>query len=122
MINAELHRAVGVLVMEPSDTLESVDFERLHLLADPYIAEHGKLNGLLIYADAFPGWDSFSALLSHIKFVVDRHVQIRRVAVVADARFQSLLPNVIDLLVDSEVLHFGFERRQEAMAWLSESN
>ena len=69
MIDAQLMPDEGILIMSPVDKLETTDFERLRLLADPYIEEHGGLNGLLIDAESFPGWADFSSMLSHIRFV-----------------------------------------------------
>jgi hypothetical protein len=37
MITAKLLRDEGILVVSPEGKLESTDFERLRLLADPYI-------------------------------------------------------------------------------------
>src|SRR5665213_770342 len=44
----------GILILEPDAPLEAADFERLVREIDPYIAEHGKLSGLMIRARAFP--------------------------------------------------------------------
>ena len=37
MIDAQLMPDEGILIMSPVDKLETTDFERLGLLADPYI-------------------------------------------------------------------------------------
>ena len=42
--------------MTPEGPLESADFQRLAEEVDPYIKEKGKLHGLMIYAEWFPGW------------------------------------------------------------------
>jgi len=73
MINAQLLRDKGILVVSPADKLVSTDFERLRLLADPYLEEHGELHGVLIDAEAFYGWENFSSMLSHIRFVRNYH-------------------------------------------------
>jgi hypothetical protein len=73
MINAQLLRDDGILVVSPVDKLESTDFERLRLLTDPYLEEHGELSGLLIDAESFFGWDDFSSLISHLRFVRNYH-------------------------------------------------
>lgn len=62
MIEFELLRDRGVLVLSPNGPLEKADFERLAQAIDPFIAANGKLTGLMICAEAFPGWDSFGAL------------------------------------------------------------
>jgi hypothetical protein len=34
----------------------------------------------MIYTKSFPGWESFGALVSHLKFVADHHQKIERIA------------------------------------------
>lgn len=118
MINAKLLRDKGILVVSPVDKLESVDFERLHLLADPYIEEHGDLKGLLIEAESFPGWEDFSSLLSHLRFINDYEKKIERVAAVTDSAFLTILPAVARHFVSAEVRHFDYEDRDKAITWL----
>ena len=69
MIYYDLLSDRGILVVSPEGALEKDDFEMLSALVDPYIAEKGKLNGLMIEAESFPGWDDFAALVSHVRFV-----------------------------------------------------
>lgn len=59
----------GVLVVSPGDKLQAADFDQMRLLADPYIEQHGHLNGLLIDVESFPGWQDFASMLSHIRFL-----------------------------------------------------
>ena len=87
MIKCELLKDAGVLVVEPTSTLSADDFREISHTIDPYIREKGKLTGLLIQAPAFPGWDSFGALIEHLKFVYDHHRNIDRVAAVTDTAF-----------------------------------
>jgi hypothetical protein len=65
--------------------LSADDFREIARVLDPYIREKGKLTGLLIQAKSFPGWESFGALLQHMKFVHDHHRKIDRVAAVTDS-------------------------------------
>ncbi len=118
MINAELLRNEGILVVRPVDKLESADFERLRLLADPYLEEHGELNGLMIEAESFPGWEDFAGLLSHIRFVRNYQRKIERVAAVTDSGFLAILPKVADYFVSADVRHFDYEERGKALNWL----
>jgi SpoIIAA-like len=118
MINAQLLRDDGILVVSPADRLETTDFERLRLLTDPYIEAHGDLNGLLIDAESFFGWEDFSSMLSHIRFVRNYHEKIERVAAVTDIGFLAILPSVADHFVAAEVRHFSYRDRDEALNWL----
>jgi hypothetical protein len=118
MINAKLLREEGVLVVAPVGKLEKADFERLSLLADPYIEEHGKLNGLLIDAESFPGWEDFASMLSHIRFLRNYETKIERVAAVTDNGFLAIMPRVADHFAAAEVRHFNYQDRDRALAWL----
>jgi tRNA U38,U39,U40 pseudouridine synthase TruA len=118
MLNYELNRAQGILTIEPAGPLESRDFERLVQEVDPYIAEKGDLDGLMIYAKSFPGWDSFAAFLSHMKFVRNHHQKIRKIAAVTDSSFLSIMPQVANHFIQAEVRHFGYADKDAALNWL----
>ena len=85
MIAFELLKDKGVLVIEPNGALAAHDFRAVARAVDPFIAEKGNLTGVLIKAPSFPGWDSFGALLEHLKFVREHHREIDRVAAVTDS-------------------------------------
>lgn len=118
MINAQLLRQDGILTVSPVDTLETTDFERLRLLVDPWIEEHGALQGLLIDVESFPGWEDFASMLSHLRFVQNYQNRIRRVAAVTDNGFLAIMPRVADYFVAAEVRHFEYRDRDRAIAWL----
>ena len=118
MIDAKLMRNEGILVVSPQDRLQRNDFERLRLLVDPYIEEHGNLKGLLIDAEVFPGWEDFSGLLSHLRFARNYHEKIERVAAVTDNGFLAILPRVADHFAGAKVRHFAYHERDRALAWL----
>ncbi|MGD2136733.1 MAG: STAS/SEC14 domain-containing protein [Gammaproteobacteria bacterium] len=120
MIDAKLMRSEGILVVSPLDKLQSTDFERLRMLVDPYIEEHGNLNGLLLDAEAFPGWQDFSGMLSHLRFAHNYQERIRRVAAVTDNGFLAILPTVADHFTGAEVRHFRYQDRDAALNWLRE--
>jgi hypothetical protein len=119
MIDAKLLREDGILLVSPVGKLQPEDFEELRLLVNPYIEEHGTLDGLLIDAEHFPGWASFSGLLSHLRFVHDYETKIKRVAAVTDSGFLAILPNVTKHFVAADVRHFEYHDRDKALQWLS---
>jgi tRNA U38,U39,U40 pseudouridine synthase TruA len=118
MLNYELDRAESILIIKPNGPLESTDFEKLAHEVDPYIKENGTLNGLMIYAKSFPGWDSFAAFLSHIKFVKNHHQKIKKIAAVTDGSFLSIMPQVANHFVQAEVRHFDYNDKDAALNWL----
>ena len=122
MIFHELLRERGILIVIPEGPLEKTDFEALAREVDPYIEAQGKLNGLLIYAQLFPGWKDFGALVSHLNFVKHHHRKIRKVAAVTDSGFVSILPYIANHFVAAEVRHFDYCDKDRALDWLSDPN
>src|SRR3954447_11201229 len=118
MIHYELLSSEGVLTLKPEGALRAEDFVSLVSTVDPYIEQHGELNGLMIEAQSFPGWDDFAALVSHVRFVRDHHRRIRRIAVVSDSKLLALAPKLASHFVSAEVRAFDTTDRDAALAWV----
>jgi hypothetical protein len=118
MIKFELLRDRSLLLITPHGPLEKEDFEQLAKEIDPFIAANGKLVGVMIHAKSFPGWESFGALVSHLKFVADHHRQIERVAAVTDSGFLKIVPRIASHFVRAQIKHFEFKEEDRALAWL----
>ena len=118
MLRFELLRDRNVLVVMPEGPLEKSDFERLAREVDPFMASEGKLTGLMIAAKSFPGWESFGAFVSHIKFVAEHHRRIERIAAVTDSGFLKIMPHIAEHFVSAQVRHFDFGEKARALAWL----
>ena len=118
MLNFELNRAEGILILKPVGPLESMDFEKLAREVDPYIIEKGKLNGLMINVKAFSGWDSIAAFLSHIKFVKNHHQKIKKIAAMTGGGFLSIMPQIANHFIRAEVRHFAYDDEDTALDWL----
>ncbi len=80
MLNITLDETRGIVVLEPVSRLSKTDFQAAAGIIDPYIRHHGALAGIVIHVEDFPGWDSFSALITHLKFVKDHHRDVSRSA------------------------------------------
>jgi hypothetical protein len=118
MLQHELLRDRGILILKPEGPLKAEDFTALAGTIDPYIEQNGKLNGLMIEAPSFPGWDSFAALLSHLRFVRDHHRQIQRIAVVSDSLLLVALPRIASHFVGAQVRTFDADARTVALTWI----
>jgi hypothetical protein len=118
MVEHELLRTDGILIVRPKGRLEAADFEKLAQEIDPYIEANGTLNGLMLDAESFPGWQDFAALIAHFKFVRDHHRKIQKVAVVSDSSFLSVAPRFASHFVQADVRHFSHAQREEALSWL----
>ena len=89
MINHKLLRTDGILILRPEAPLEATDFESLAHEIDPYIEANGRLHGVMIDAESFPGWKNFAGMIAHLKFVKDHHQKIQKLAVVTDSNLLS---------------------------------
>ena len=118
MLNVTLDLESRIAQLEPEGALERGDFESAAAQIDPLIEENGSLNGLIIRVDHFPGWDSFGALVSHLKFVKDHHREIRRIAFVTDSPVGNLAEKIGPHFVAAEIKHFGFQALEDAKIWI----
>src|SRR4249919_812320 len=118
MLQHELLRDRGILILKPEGALRAEDFAALAAVVDPYIEQNGELNGLVIDAPSFPGWDNFAALVSHLRFVRDHHRQVRRIGVVSDSPVLTTLPKIASHFESAEVRTFPANDRAAALSWI----
>jgi hypothetical protein len=121
MIKHEFRKNDGILIIEPDSSLQASDFDMLSSIVDPYIKDNGKLNGLIIHTESFPGWQGFGAMLAHVKFVKDHHAHISKVAAVADEGIIAILPAIADHFVKADVRHFGADDLESAIEWTKQA-
>ena len=121
MMQFDLLRDRGILVLKPEGALRAEDFTSLAAAVDPYLEERGGLRGVLVEAPAFPGWADFAALVTHLRFVKDHHRRVRRVALVTDSSVLSIVPAIASHFVKAEVRRFDSRGRAAALAWIESS-
>ncbi len=83
---------------------------------DPYILENGRLPGVLIDSPSFPGWDSFAALVEHVKFVREHQHNIDRIAAVSDSAVPRMAPAIGRHFADPKIR--SFDTKDQASSWL----
>ncbi len=118
MMHFELMDDDGILVVTPEGPLSEQDFRAVAATVDPYIEKYGALNGLMILAESFPGWEGFAGLVAHIRFVRDHHKTIARVAAVTDSGIVGMLPTIAQHFVAAQIRHFDYKDKQAALSWL----
>lgn len=118
MLHVNLFEAEGIAVLEPDGELSAGDFGAAAGVIDPYIEKHGKLNGLVIHVSSFPGWDSFAALVTHLKFVRQHHRQVTRVAFATDSAIAGFAENIASHFVNAELKGFAFDELEAAKSWV----
>lgn len=118
-MNHELDPKSGILTLRPTGPLTAADFATITREADAHIQEHGKLHGILISTEKFPGWTDVQGLKAHFRFVRDHHADIERVALVSDSKLLGFLPHLASHFIKAEIKTFGFEDEAQARTWLS---
>ena len=121
VLNINLDETRGIVVLEPAGRLSEADFHAAAGIIDPYLRNPGALAGIVIHVEDFPGWDSFSALVAHLKFVREHHRDVSRVAFATDSPVGSAAEKVARHFVNAEIKHFGFVELEAAKDWIYES-
>ena len=120
MLEFELNKDSGVLVLKPHGPLGADDFTAVTETIDVYIENTGKLNGVMIYAKSFPGWEDFGGLMSHLKFVRDHQNKIKKLATVSDSAALTIMPKIAEHFISAEARHFDSADLYNAEVWLAE--
>ena len=119
MLDIELDMKRGVAILTPRGKLHASDFEAAADVVDPYISTHGRLKGVMILAEHFPGWENIPAFVAHMQFIRDRQEKIGRVALVSDSPLLKVLPEIASHFVTPEIRQFPGSARDEALVWLT---
>ncbi len=118
MIDYDLDKATSILRVRPEAPLDKADFADLAKVVDPEIEAGGALAGLIIDASHFRGWDSFGALVTHIRFVRDHHKHVKKIAVVTDSHLGDLAEHLASHFIAAEVRLFPGGQIDQARHWI----
>jgi stage II sporulation SpoAA-like protein len=116
MLNHELRRDGGILVLKPEGPLAAADATTLASRVDAHLQPHGTLRGVLIHEKALRGWNDFGALLARLQIIKQHHRHIDRVAIVADGGFATIMPFIASHFIHAQVKHFDHAHDENA-AW-----
>ena len=108
----------SILLVRPKSSLEQEDFVQLAKTVDPYIEETGNLKGLIIESPSFPGWNSFGAMVAHLRFVKGHHQRIKKVALVTDSALGNVAENLASHFVSAEIKNFSAQELENAKQWI----
>lgn len=117
MLSVKIDEVNGIAILEPGGPLSQADFESAAKMIDPYIEKTGQLHGLIIHTKSFPGWDSFAALSSHLRFVKNHHKNISRVAFSTDSVVGHFAEAVASHFVNAEIKLFSYQDFEAAKTW-----
>ncbi|WP_272868783.1 STAS/SEC14 domain-containing protein [Mycolicibacterium mucogenicum] len=109
----------SILTIRPESPLSTGDFAALAHTVDPKIEHGDDLAGLIIDAPRFPGWDSFGAMVTHLRFVHDHHQHVKKVAVVTDSPMAGIAQHLVAHFIAAEIRPFPEGRVEDARAWIT---
>jgi hypothetical protein len=120
MLNITFDKESPIVTLEPEGALSQSDFETAAKIIDPFIKIHGKLRGIIIETESFPGWKDFSARVEHLSFIRNHHKKIKRIAFVTNSVVGTLAEYITSHFVSAEVKHFPYGEHKEARSWILE--
>ena len=118
MIDYHLDLDTSILTLRPESALTKNDFAEVAAALDPQIEQHGDLAGLILAAPSFPGWDSFGALVTHLRFIRDHHKHVKKIAVVTDSPLGDVAEHLASHFVSAKIRHFPAGEGEEARSWI----
>jgi hypothetical protein len=118
MIEYNLDTEQSILHVQPKSAIEQDDFAKLAKSVDPYIEATGGLDGLILEAPRFPGWESLGAMVNHFRFVRDHHKRVKKIAVVTDSAMGDFAERLASHFVSAEIKHFPAGQVEEARKWI----
>ena len=118
MLKVDLNEAEEIAILEPDGQLSASDFHNAAKIIDPCIERCGGLKGIIIHVRSFPGWDSFSSLIAHLKFVREHHRKVTRIAFVTDSPIGGFAENIANHFVNAEIKHFAFSELETSRQWI----
>jgi hypothetical protein len=118
ILTTKIDKIHHIAVLEPHGPLSESDFTAAARQVDAMIAESGRLNGIVVHAKSFPGWESFAALTAHLKFVHDHHRKLSRVALATASVAAPIAEMFATHFVAAEIRAFSYDDIGKATQWV----
>lgn len=118
MLKVTIDKIHHIALLELDGPLSEIDFQAAARKVDASIAETGCMNGIVIHAKSFPGWDSIAALVAHLKFVKDHHQKLSRVALATESIAAHIAEVFATHFVSAEIKIFSYQEIDKATQWV----
>lgn len=122
MLSVNVDEKNLIAILEPTGRLTESDFQLVAKAVDPLIDKFGRLNGIIIHTKSFPGWESFAALCTHLRFVKNHHEKVSRIALVTDSMVGNFAELIASHFVKAEIQLFPYHDYEQANKWVTEDN
>jgi hypothetical protein len=118
MMQVHLNEKEYIAILKPNGRLSESDFNSARDIIDPFIENNEKLNGIIIYVETFSGWDSFGALISHLKFINAYHKKLSKIAIVTNSIIGEFAQDMGKHFITADIKHFDFTDFEKAKKWI----
>lgn len=118
MLNISFDEANNIAILEPDAELSEADFTSAARVIDHYLGESGRLNGIIIHVKIFPGWDSFAALVTHLKFIKEHHKRVSHLAFVTNSSIGLFAERIGSHFINAKVKKFDFNEFDKSVEWI----
>ncbi len=121
MLHTILNKDNRIVILQPNGALRKEDFDKAVKVIDPFIEEHGKLNGIIIYAKSFPGWEDYAAFNRHLRFIKNHHKEIKKLAFVTGSIGGAFAELISSHFVAATIKSFEYDKIGDAKTWILEN-
>ena len=122
MLSVTFDESRSIITLEPDNPLTIEDFQSAKRIIDDHLSLKGRLKGIIIQTEDFPGWVSFKALLGHLKFIKDHHQWVKHVALVTNSPTAQLAETLATHFIKAKIRHFSFDEEEHARGWIMNDN
>jgi len=122
MIHTHLDEERNIIHISPDGKLQTADFDTLTQTINARINRVDKVPAIVIETRHRPHWESFKALLHHLKFIKEYHKLVPKVAIVSDSKALSIARSLADHFTQAKVRYFPSDLALQAVDWASASD
>ncbi len=118
MLYIELDETRGIATLKPDGALSEQDLESIASVINLYIEKSGRLKGIIINTETFPGWKPFGLLIKRFRLAKDHQQKVSYIAVVTDSAFGDFAEKAANHFFVANIKHFAFDELQKAQNWI----
>lgn len=122
MLSVTFDESRSIITLEPDSSLTIEDFHSARRIIDEHLSLEGRLKGLIIQTESFPGWASFEVFLGHLKFIKDHHQWVKHVALVTNSPVAQLAEPLAKHFINAKIRHFSYDEEEHARRWILNDN
>jgi hypothetical protein len=108
----------GVLLLDIKNPFSTEDFQTISSIIEPYFAERGELNGIIINAKKFFKWTSPQNRAEYLGFVAANHRKFKKAALAMGGFFVKVLLRLAKSRIHPEVKTFKHNQIHQAQKWM----